>query len=122
MVIVPVLDATPELVATAYPTVPLPVPVLPDVNIIHDALLVAVHGQLPVDEVTLILPLPPSSLIVFEAGDTLTLHVENVAVIVVFALIEVEQDPDPEHPPPLQLVSDEPLAGMAVREAEAPEL
>jgi hypothetical protein len=41
-VIVP-LRAPPRLTATAKATVPLPAPLAPDVSVIHDALLAAVH-------------------------------------------------------------------------------
>jgi hypothetical protein len=37
--------AAPVLAATLYATVPLPVPVAPEVMVSHDALLVAVHAQ-----------------------------------------------------------------------------
>ncbi len=51
MVIVP-LRAEPVFAPTLKPTDPLPVPLAPDVTVIHDALLVAVHVQLLADAVT----------------------------------------------------------------------
>ena len=40
-------------------TVPFPVPLFPDVIVIHGSLLVAVHVQVLADEVTVTLPEPP---------------------------------------------------------------
>jgi hypothetical protein len=48
----------PEFDATLYCTVPLPLPLPPDVTVIQDALLPAVHGQ-PPPAVTDTLPVPP---------------------------------------------------------------
>jgi hypothetical protein len=39
------LRADSVFAATVYPTLPLPVPAVPDVSVIHDALLDAVHAQ-----------------------------------------------------------------------------
>ena len=55
--IVPVL-ARPVLAETLYATVPLLVPLAPEVTVIQALLLTAVHGQ-PVSAVTVTLPLPP---------------------------------------------------------------
>jgi hypothetical protein len=44
--------------ATEYPTVPLPLPLLPEVIVIQAALLAAVQVQ-PVGAVTVTLPVPP---------------------------------------------------------------
>jgi len=44
MLMVPDL-AGPELIETEYFTVPFPVPLAPEVMVIHEALLVAVQGQ-----------------------------------------------------------------------------
>ena len=59
MVIVPG-RAPPEVDAAVYCTVPLPVPLAPDVMVIHEALLVAVHAQ-PLPPVTATLPDPPDA-------------------------------------------------------------
>ena len=58
MVNVPVRELEPVLAATEKVTVPLPVPLAPDVIVIQVALLVAVQGQ-PLLAATLELPLPP---------------------------------------------------------------
>ena len=61
IVSVPVrLDAT-VFAATLNPTVPLPEPVAPPVNVIQAALLAAVHAH-PVEAVTLLLPVPPAAV------------------------------------------------------------
>jgi hypothetical protein len=52
IVAVPVRCVVPVFAATEYPTVPLPLPLAPDVIVIHDAELDAVHAQ-PVVVVTL---------------------------------------------------------------------
>jgi hypothetical protein len=44
--------------ATTYPTEPSPVPFAPEVSVIHDALLAAVHEQ-PLADFTLTSPVPP---------------------------------------------------------------
>ena len=64
MVSVPERDP-PVVAAAVYWTVPLPLPLAPDVIVIHGALLVAVHAQ-PAAAVTATLPVPP-------AGATLAL-------------------------------------------------
>ena len=53
MVIVPVRDVMPELASTEYPTVPLPLPVDPEVTEIQTALLAAVqeHPEVAVTEI-----------------------------------------------------------------------
>jgi hypothetical protein len=56
MVMVPVL-AAPLLAATLYATVPVPVPLLPDVIVTHETLPVAVQVQELEDGVTVIVPL-----------------------------------------------------------------
>jgi hypothetical protein len=52
----------PPLAATEYVSVPVPVPVLPDGNVIHDAGVVAVQSQ-PVEGVVVIVTLnvPPAA-------------------------------------------------------------
>jgi hypothetical protein len=57
IVSVPVREP-PGFAATLKPTEPFPVPLAPDVTVIHIALLVAVHVQLPA-VVTLTLPEAP---------------------------------------------------------------
>jgi len=52
--------AAPAFAATANATVPLPLPVAPDVMVIHGALLLAVHAQ-PAVVVTSELPVPPAA-------------------------------------------------------------
>jgi hypothetical protein len=48
----------PALAATVNPTVPLPVPEDPEVILIHEALLVAIQPQLPVEVTLTVLLLP----------------------------------------------------------------
>jgi hypothetical protein len=47
IVMLPVLSFLLEFAAALYPTVPLPMPVAPDVIVIQAALLLAVHRQTP---------------------------------------------------------------------------
>ena len=60
IVTVPVRELAVVLVATLRDTVPLPVPLAPDVTLIHDALLVADRAQ-PVVPVTVTLTPPPTA-------------------------------------------------------------
>ncbi len=53
--------ALPLCEATVNPTDPLPVPVAPDVTVIHDAALVAVHVQPAAVETTTGDPAPPAA-------------------------------------------------------------
>jgi hypothetical protein len=59
MVIVPLRGEHPVLVATEKTTVPLPVPLPPDVTVIQPSLLEAVHAQQLCEAVTATLPVPP---------------------------------------------------------------
>jgi len=61
------------LAATVNATVPLPVSDCPDVMVTHDALVAAVHAQLPAEAVTAIEPDPPLSPMFCEVGE-----IENV--------------------------------------------
>jgi hypothetical protein len=57
IVIVP-LRAAPVFAAAEYPTVPLPVPLAPEVTLSHDGVvLAAVHAH-PLPDVTAIVPVP----------------------------------------------------------------
>jgi hypothetical protein len=59
IVTVPVLFFLPGASVTLYATVPLPVPLAPDVTVIQSTLLLAVHAQpLAVDTATVPLPAP----------------------------------------------------------------
>ena len=60
MVMVP-LRAGPVFPDAEYPTVPLPVPLEPEVMVIQSALLVAVQVQVLSEAVTVILPFPPEA-------------------------------------------------------------
>src|SRR5262249_2602973 len=74
IVSVPVRGVVVRFAATAYPTVPLPVPLDPDVTVNHvGALLVAVQVQLPTDAVTPTVPLPAAA-----PGDALVASRVNV--------------------------------------------
>lgn len=59
IVTLPVLSFLPRGAATLYATVPLPVPLAPDVTVIQSAVLLAVHAQpLAVDTATVPVPDP----------------------------------------------------------------
>ena len=59
IVTVPVLSFLPLGAVTLYATVPLPVPLAPDVTVIQSALLLAVQAQpLVVDTATVPVPVP----------------------------------------------------------------
>jgi hypothetical protein len=63
IVIVP-LRAAPVFAATVKPTEPLPVPLAPDVIVIHDALLPAFQVHVPAEAVTATaVPVPPAAAI-----------------------------------------------------------
>jgi hypothetical protein len=61
MVTVPVRSA-PEFRANVRTTTPVPLPLLPDVTAIHEALDAAVHAQ-PASAVTVIEAVPPTAAI-----------------------------------------------------------
>ena len=70
-------------------TVPLPVPLAPDVIVIHDELLTAVHPQ-PLPAVTVTLADPPLDPKLCDVGDGLKLHTPaSVTVIVCPATVNV---------------------------------
>src|SRR5262249_7063784 len=74
IVSVPVRGVVVRFAATAYPTVPLPMPLDPAVTVNHvGALLVAVQVQPPTDAVTPTVPLPAAAL-----GDALVASSVNV--------------------------------------------
>ena len=60
IVIVPVREAAPKLLATEYDTAPFPMPELPEVMVSQLSLLVAVHPHPPA-VATLMLPVPPAA-------------------------------------------------------------
>ena len=97
IVTVPVLLAPVAFLDTVYFTVLFPVTLLPEVIVIHGTLLLTVPLQLPDEEVTLTLPLPPTLLNVAEVGDMLKVHAGaevNVAATVFaeFMLVIVQTD------------------------------
>jgi len=63
----------PFVEATVKLTVPLPFPLAPDVTVIHDWPLVAVHAQ-PAPDVTDTELLPPAAAIVSESGEMENVH------------------------------------------------
>src|SRR5262245_3662274 len=74
IVSVPVRGVVVRFAATAYPTVPLPVPLDPDVTVNQvGALLVAVQVQLPTDDVT-----PTAPVVAAAPGDALVASNVNV--------------------------------------------
>jgi hypothetical protein len=63
-------------------TVPLPVPLAPDVTVIHDAWLTAVQPQ-PLPAVTVTLPSPPLDPKLCDAGVALMLHAAASVTVIV---------------------------------------
>ena len=57
---VPLWALVPVLAAALKATVPLPVPLAPEVTVSHDALLTAVHAH-PAPAVNVTLPVPPAA-------------------------------------------------------------
>ena len=87
---VPVRGAVPVFAATLKVTAPGPDPLLPAVMAIHEALLLAAHGQ-SADVVTAVLPLPPAAAKARLVGDVLyeQLLPDCVAVYVFPAIVSV---------------------------------
>ena len=72
----------PGLAATSYDTVPLPLPLAPPVNVIHEALLVAAHAQ-PAPAVTVTVPLVATDVLsVADEGSIVNEHGAPGCVIV----------------------------------------
>ena len=69
IVMVPTLWAPGLLAVYEYPTIPLSVPVLPEVTLIQAALLFAVQEQPLPDGVTVTLPVPLDSPTAADAGE-----------------------------------------------------
>lgn len=82
IVIAPVRRAPVLFAATEKLTVPLPLPLAPDVIVIHGALLTAVHAQ-PTGALTLEVPLPPPAGNEWFIGETEQLPILKVAAVVV---------------------------------------
>ena len=68
------MRAAPVLAAAVKLTVPLPVPVLPEVIVIHGELLVAVQVHPAEEVVTVMLPVPPAALTFKLIGVTVKSH------------------------------------------------
>jgi len=66
MVNVPVREVVALLALTLYPTEPLPLPLAPDVTVIHEALLVAVHAH-PAPAVTFTVPVAATDVVKLDA-------------------------------------------------------
>jgi len=64
----PLLELLLELLPTPYDTVPLPLPLLPPVTVIHDLFDAALHEQ-PALELTLTVPVPPDAPCEREPGE-----------------------------------------------------
>jgi hypothetical protein len=64
---VPVREVVAVLAVALMPTVPLPLPLAPDVTLNHVSLLAAVHAH-PVPAVTLTVPVPPAAVIAWLVG------------------------------------------------------
>ena len=71
---VPDRAAPPVFAATEYVTVPFPLPLAPDVTVMNEALLVAVHAQ-PEDAVTATVAVPPVFATDCVVGLTANAHV-----------------------------------------------
>ena len=70
MVKVPLREEFVVFAVTEKVTVPFPVPLAPDVIVIHvGALLTAVHGQTPLGTITSTLPGPPAATTVMLLAD-----------------------------------------------------
>jgi len=129
MVIAPDLFFPVLFFDTEYFTVPFPVRLPPDVMVIHETLLLAVHAQLLDDAVTLTLPLLRALLKVEEVGEIPKIQVDavNVAVTVfamfmlamvqvAFAAVPPVESQAPDH------AEDDPLAACAVSVTAVPKL
>jgi hypothetical protein len=75
-------------------TLPVPLPLDPDVTSSHEGLLlVAVHGQSASDELTAIVPLPPAAGITTEAGLIVKAQLDpNCVMVWVYPLTETVPD------------------------------
>ena len=72
--IVPVRAVLVVFAATLNATLPLPVPELPALMLIHGALVVAVHAHVLADAVTAIAPVPPASAKFWVDGEIENVH------------------------------------------------
>ncbi len=88
------------LAATVKATVPLPVPDCPDVTVIHEVLVDAVHAQEPAEAVTANEPDAPGSPTFCEAGEIENVHAgggaaacESVNVLPATAIAAVRAPP-----------------------------
>jgi hypothetical protein len=74
-------DVVPVLAAALNPTVPVPLPLAPEVRVSHDALLLAVQAQ-PFDAVMVTDPVPPADVKDCEVDDNAYEH-ESAAWVTV---------------------------------------
>ena len=81
--------SAPVLTATLNATVPLPVPVAPDVKVTNAALLVAVQVHVVADAVTAAVPVPPSGGNVDKLGAP-TVNVQVVLGVVGVVLLQAD--------------------------------
>jgi hypothetical protein len=72
--IVPVRDEVELFAAAEYPTCPLPVPLVPDVIVIHGVVVDAVHAQVGADVVTPNWPGPPAAGTDCVVAESVKLH------------------------------------------------
>ena len=128
IVIVPLRGVVAVFAAALIPTVPLPLPLAPDVTLNHVSLLTAAHGQ-PVPAVMLTVPVPPAAVIAWLVGLIAYEHVAGACVAVIgmpatvnvqvrddvseLAIIEYVAVPDPEPEPVTVNQTLEPLVVQA---------
>jgi len=72
----------PSVDATVKLTAPFPFPFAPDVMVIHDCPLVAVHAQ-PAPAVTVTEPVPPEEATVWESGEMANVHPSPCVIITI---------------------------------------
>jgi hypothetical protein len=78
---VPVRELDVVLAATVKPMLPEPLPLAPDVTVIHEALLTAVHAQ-PAGEVSATVALPPFAPKLCEVGEIALLQVPGCVTVI----------------------------------------
>jgi hypothetical protein len=70
------------LVATRYPTVPFPLPLAPDVIVIHETLLDAVQLQ-PAPAVTVTFAVPPLDVVDCDVGEIVKVQLAGCVTVTV---------------------------------------
>jgi hypothetical protein len=81
MVSLPVRAAAEELAAIAMATVPLSVPLAPDVTVMNASFVVAVHAH-PPPAVTVTVAVPAAGPALMLVGDTVNVHGPNWSTLI----------------------------------------